>query len=285
MLKTILRKIKNRLRNLAHLPPGLVHLDTLGHHFVVRDGSLTHVPDYDDGWQLALAFHSQVVFDVGANVGQSALHLLLSPSVTQVVLVEANPDALVTAAENLIRSGMIERTRLVCSFAGETDGEEISFWTVGTGAAGSRFAAHAVTAAGAGRSFKVSTLTLDTICRRFGILPDLIKIDTEGAEHQVLLGSRECARQKRTRFMVEMHANPELTMTDNATKVLAWCQSHGYLAWYLAKEMLLETPQPIATRGRCHLLLQPADWPYPEWLRGIAQGAPQMEVWEQFAKK
>ena len=285
MLKTILMEIKNRLRNLARLPPGLVHLDTLGHHFVVRDGSLPRVADYDDGWQLALAFHSQVVLDAGANVGQSALHLLLSPSVTQVVLVEANPDALVTAAENLIRSGMIERTRLVCSFAGETDGEEISFWTVGTGTAGSRFAAHAVTAAGAGRSFKVLTLTVDTICRRFGILPDLIKIDTEGAEHQVLLGSRECARQKRTRFMVEMHANPELTMTDNANKVLEWCKAQGYVAWYLAKEMMLETPQPLATRGRCHLLLQPADWPYPDWLRGIAQGAPQKEAWERFAKK
>lgn len=273
------------MRSLAHLPPALVELDTLGHHFVVRDGTLTRVADYDDGWQLALAFHAQVVLDVGANVGQSAMHLLLSPTVTQVVLVEANPDALVTATENLIRSRMVERARFVCAFAGETDGEEISFWTVGTGAAGSRFSAHAVTAAGAGRNFKVSTLTLDTICRRFGISPDLIKIDTEGAEAQVLQGSRECARQKRTRFMVEMHANPELTMTDNATKVLAWCKAHDYAAWYLAKEMLLETPQPIATRGRCHLLLQPSDWPYPDWLRGISQSAPQREVWQRFAKK
>ncbi|MBI3414142.1 MAG: FkbM family methyltransferase [Verrucomicrobia bacterium] len=280
-----MRKAKSQFRQLAHLPPRLIQLDALGHHFVVRESSLPDIADYDDGWQLALAFHSHVALDVGANVGQSTLHLLLSPTVTQVVLVEANPDALVTAAENLIRSGMVERARFVGAFAGETDGEEISFWTVGTGAAGSRFAAHAVTAAGAGRNFKVSTLTLDTICRRFDILPDLIKIDTEGAEHQVLLGSRECARQKRTRFMVEMHANPELTMTDNATKVLAWCHSQGYVAWYLAKEMLLETPQPIAHRGRCHLLLQPADWPYPDWLRGIAQSAPPEEVWKRFAKK
>jgi hypothetical protein len=53
--------------------------------------------------------------------------------------------------------------------------------------------------------------------------------------------------------------------------VLAWCQATGYAALYLAEGAWLESPDRIAGRGRCHLLLQPAAWPYPDWLKGIKQ--------------
>lgn len=59
-------------------------------HFVVRHGSLTRVTDYDDGWQMALAFHSQAVPDVGAIVDQFTPHRLFSPTVTQVVITNSS---------------------------------------------------------------------------------------------------------------------------------------------------------------------------------------------------
>lgn len=273
MQARLVHQAAEKLRRWTGWRPALVRQQTLGRHFVVRDGSLSNRSDYDGAWLLASALHAETVFDIGANVGQSSLLVLLSQTVRQVVLVEANPEALVVAAENLIRSDLVDRARFVCSFAGETDHSEVRLWTIGTGAAGSADPGLALSAVKAASSFIVPTVTLDSLCDKYGIVPDLVKIDVEGAEHRVLRGSKLCASHLKTRFLVEMHRSPNLSMRANAAQVLAWCQDHGYAAWYLAKELLLDAPEPIQHRGRCHVLLQPAAWPYPQWLKGIRQSA------------
>jgi hypothetical protein len=111
------------------------------------------------------------------------------------------------------------------------------------------------------------------LCDYYGVIPDLVKIDVEGAEHSVLIGSTGCARQEKTRFLVEMHANPDVTMEKNTANILDWCGAVNYRAWYLAQEAPLDDPIQINHRGRCHLLLQPAKWEYPDWLVGIKQSA------------
>ena len=63
-------------------------------------------------------------------------------------------------------------------------------------------------------------------------------------------------------------------MVDNAERVLDWCRRFSYSAWYLRDHARLDQATTLADRGRCHLLLQPADWPYPDWLQGIPQSAP-----------
>ncbi len=110
------------------------------------------------------------------------------------------------------------------------------------------------------------------MCEKYHTIPDLVKLDVEGAEYQALLGSTECARQRVTRFLVEMHSNPELSMLLNAQNVLQWCQEVSYKAWYLAEGEILERPEAIQNRSRCHLLLQPTDWLCPGFLYGIREG-------------
>ncbi len=69
-----------------------------------------------------------------------------------------------------------------------------------------------------------------------------------------------------------MHSPPKLPMRDYA--VLAWCAKNQYRAWYLSEGVALQSPEQIAQRGRCHLLLQPAGWDFPVWLRGISSVRP-----------
>jgi FkbM family methyltransferase len=180
---------------------------------------------------------------------------------------------LAIAAENLIRNRLSNRARFVTAFAGDQVGTAVKFWTIGTGAAGSMYPQHAVSASRARSWQQVPTTTVDALCDTFQCVPDLVKIDVEGAEHRVLLGSTQCATHAQTRFLVEMHSNPDLIMVDNASRVLAWCQQTGYRAWYLAEATCLEDPHQIAARGRCHLLLQPSTWEYPVWLSHIKQRA------------
>jgi FkbM family methyltransferase len=251
----------------------LVRSYLLGQEFTVHIDTVPKEPDYDDAWMFACAQHAQVVFDIGANVGYSALIALLSESVKEMVLVEANPEALCIAANNLIRNRLSARCRFVPAFAGEAENLRVRFWTVGTGSAGSIHKSHAKTAAKANSFIDVPTVTLDALCENFNVTPDFIKLDVEGAEHSVLKGSKCCAAKARTRYLVEMHSNPEMTMAQNATDVLDWCQSVGYRAWYLSEATRLDSPAQIQHRGRCHLLLQPSDWPYPDWLIGIKEAA------------
>lgn len=267
------RRIETRVRYELGLPFPWVQHSFLGRDLVLRSGTLREEVDYDDAWLYACAKHAEVMFDVGANVGQSALMALHSAKLKQVVLIEANWEALSVAAENLIRNGMSAKARFVGAFAAESSDASVDFWTVGTGAAGSMFQGHAVTASRQGSVQSVPTVSLDDLCDQFAVVPDLIKIDVEGAEAKVLNGSKVLAGKRRSRFMVEMHSPPELPMETNAALVLAWAKELDYAVWYLSAGGRIDSPQPIKHRGRCHLLLQPAEWPYPDWLVGISQSA------------
>jgi FkbM family methyltransferase len=270
---SLLRRIGSRVRSELGLPLPWISHALLGRDFVVRAGTLHHKVDYDDAWLYACAKHSEVMFDVGANVGQSTLLALRSPRIKQVVMIEANWEALSVAADNLIRNNLSAKARFIGAFAAEASNASIDFWTVGTGAAGSMFQGHAVTASKAGSVTTVPTITLDDVCDGLQITPDLVKMDIEGAEAKALAGSTRLARKHAARFLVEMHSPPELPMARNAQLILDWSERVGYSAWYLSGGVLLASPDLIAHRGRCHLLLQPSDWPYPEWLVGIKQSA------------
>lgn len=270
----LIRELEARVRSRLGLPSPWTTEPLLGRDLVVRWGTIRPETDYDDAWLYACLKHSEVMFDVGANVGGSALLGLLCPNIKQVVLIEANVEALSIAAQNLIRNQLSARARFVGAFADEASDRMVDFWTVGTGAAGSMFQGAAVTAAKHGSSQRVPTTTLDELVERYAVVPDLVKIDVEGAESNVLRGARALSRKGQTRYLVEMHSPPELSMAKNAEQVLSWAAEVGYSAWYLSEGVKIESPQPIAHRGRCHLLLQPAAWPFPDWLRGIKQSTP-----------
>jgi hypothetical protein len=97
----------------------------------------------------------------------------------------------------------------------------------------------------------------------------------------VLAGAKRCAALQKTRFLVEMHSNAELSMAENANRILAWCAEQKYRGWYLSEGTPLHSSEDVKTRGRCHLLLQPAGWPYPSWLEGIPQSAGLESVWSR----
>lgn len=261
------------MRRKLGIPAPLVQVQLLDKEVVVREGTIRFPPDYDDAWMLACALYSEIMFDIGANIGYDSLLALAGGGVQKLVAVEPNPIALSTAAEILIHNGLSDRVRFVPAFASDVADSVVEFWTIGDGAAGSIYRGHARSASRTKSFITVPTTTLDTLMERYNEVPDFVKIDVEGAEHKVLQGSRRCAGLGTTRFLVEMHSPPELPMNENAACVLEWCRSVGYSAWYLKQHSLLTDPQAIAKRGRCHLLLQPAAWPYPEWLRGIEQSA------------
>lgn len=262
---------------------GLVHRkkvrkSILNKTFFLVEGTYRDIADYDDAWLLSLAHEAKNVYDIGCNIGQASLLLLWPGRVDNIVLVDPNPSALSVCAENLILNGLSYKARFVCAFASAEEGEMIDFFTVGTGAAGSMFKSHAVTAKNVGSHYQVSTTSIDSLYHQYKILPDLVKIDVEGAESLVLNGAYNIAAKHKTRFFVEMHSSPELSMEDNTIKIMKWCESTGYRPWYLKEKTILDEPRQIAKRGRCHLLLLPKGMALPIYLKSLEQSDPLKKV-------
>ena len=249
----------------------------LGKKYKVLSGSIKKRLDYDSAWLFALAHDAEIVFDIGCNIGQSALLMMHTNHIQEIVLVEPNPSALGQAANNLIFNHLSQKAHFVCAFASDEEGQEVTFYTVGAGAAGSMYSTHAQTAARMHSSISVPTITIDALVEDYQMIPDLVKIDVEGAETKVLSGSGKLAAKQKTRFFVEVHSSP-ISMSDNATKIIDWCHNNDYQAWYLKEKVLLTDPNQIAHRGRCHLLLLPKNQSFPEYLRPLKQGARLEEV-------
>ncbi len=265
--------LQKLLHRFLKTPPPYIDLNFLGHPLKVREATIKlQKPDYDDAWLYACALRAETVFDIGSNVGQAAMLISLSPSVRALYLVEPNRDALIMAADNLIQNHHSDQAHFIVAFVSDTVDKTVDFWTVGTGSAGSMYDAHAISARKQGTHFVTKTVTIDALCARYGVIPDFIKLDIEGAERLALAGARTCVASKKTRFLVEVHSNPDLPMVENAKSILDWCQKNSYSAWYLKNKTLLRDAEVVAGRGRCHVLLQPQEWLFPEWLKGIEQG-------------
>lgn len=230
--------------------------------------------DQDDAWWFYLTKHNEVIYDLGCNVGYTALLALIQDPNKQMVLVDPNPKALQKASINIINNGLGNRTQYITAFVSDKLDETIKFYTVGSGAAGSMHASHAETAASVNSFMEVKTVTLDYLYSLYGVKPDLIKIDVEGAETLVMQGAKKLANSSKCGFFIEMHNVQNLGMEAAGQMMLDWCLEMDYKAWYLKTGEELKTAETIKNRGKCHLLLLPKEKNYPEYLKGIAQNNP-----------
>jgi hypothetical protein len=216
----------------------------LGKELWLRSGTIRRPSDYDDAWGYTLISRSRIFFDVGCGMGQFSVLAALQDPTRTVVAVDAAPSALAVTADNVIRNRLGDQVRLVLAQVGDSN-------EVAPG--------------------EVRKVTVDVLVDETGITPDLVKVDVEGAELDVLSGSSTLAKDRSARFIVELHTFSR-SMTKNRDLVLEWCNAHEYDAYYLKEHRHLSESSSVAGRGRCHVLLQPQGWGYPEFLRAIPQG-------------
>lgn len=243
-----------------------------GVSILATKGAFFRKNEKDDAWLYQLSRVHENIIDVGCNIGQSSLLMLLGTR-NRMICVDPNPKALSLCAENLIYNRLSTQANFVNAFVGDVDDQEIDFYTVGSGAAGSMFSSFAKTAAQYGKSIKVRTRTLAMICKELNFQPNLIKVDVEGAEQVVLKGMGEEVLRLKPTIFVEVHSGLELSIIDNTRAILEWCDKWKYSAFYLKLHSQLTDVNIIAKRGRYHLLLLPEGRPYPEYLAAIKEGA------------
>jgi FkbM family methyltransferase len=158
------------------------------------------------------AHRPRLFFDVGANYGTHSL-LLLAHGVRAVTF-EPNPTC-APVFEELCRANGV-RGRWEAVALGAEEGEvELCFDERDTWA-GSTCGTPVASGEGARRRLRVPLTTLDAYVQRLGEAPDWVKLDVEGAEHEVLAGARRTLRSSRPRVIFESWAGPSRTLIADA---------------------------------------------------------------------
>jgi len=78
------------------------------------------------------------------------------------------------------------------------------------------------------------TVTLDSLC----LSPDAIKIDTEGAELDILMGAEETLRTYKPILVVEIHEHKIKIFNHRWTQVPAFLRNLGYTVTHLGQRNL-----------------------------------------------
>jgi len=90
-------------------------------------------------------------------------------------------------------------------------------------------------------------VTIDTLVEKFGIVPDSISMDIEGAEWPALQGAERTLREHRPRLYLSLHPEFVWRLYEvYAAEVRQWVKDLGY------RETLL------AYSHECHLFYEPA---------------------------
>ena len=94
------------------------------------------------------------------------------------------------------------------------------------------------------QEIEIRCMTLDTLLG--DLVPDLIKIDVEGAECRVLDGARRLIAKRRTRFFVEVHPWGDRSYHKRPKDVFRSFLRNGYTFRRLGRRWLFEPGQPGA---------------------------------------
>ncbi len=143
------------------------------------------------------------VFDIGANIGLMAIPVLRSCQSCRVVSFEPSPNSLSYLRHTVRESGFGERWLLKEKALGERSGD--ASFVIGR-AEDALFEGFKSAAIRDARTITVPVSTLDAEWIALGS-PDVsvVKIDVEGAEHQVLAGARAVLAARRPAIVLEWY--------------------------------------------------------------------------------
>ncbi len=148
----------------------------------------------------------QIVFDVGANIGQSALVAgELTGQSGRVISFEPNPAAF-KGLDAAVRASGYRNITLVQKALSDRAGTFDFFLDTReeyTGVASSLRQLDDLAAAGKSLKSTVECITLDYYCVTHGLTPDIIKIDVESAEPLVISGGRGTIERRRPIMLFE----------------------------------------------------------------------------------
>jgi FkbM family methyltransferase len=99
------------------------------------------------------------------------------------------------------------------------------------------------------KQFRVPAIALDTFCESAGLRPDILKMDVEGAEHDVLMGARGTINRFSPKLLIELHhfdgnlaAHPVPDLLSRWGYRIQWIERSEMTSHILATSASAESP-------------------------------------------
>lgn len=251
------RELARTLRSAAQ---PTVMIELLDGSYQVPNLMRTVKADRDYAVLRELALGKQCVFDLGANLGATAL--VMSASMDEsgtLTAFEASESACRNIQDVIRLNGLQNRVQVVNAVMAEASGLVLDFfWDHASGGASvlDGYLGHSI-------SIRKATLALDDFVGQTMQRPDLIKIDVEGAERSVLCGMTKTLADCQPIVFLELHSWDKVTLVQNAAAILDELSLVKYQMVYLKTKEVVTDARLLANRGRCHVLLVPEAW--PDW--------------------
>lgn len=213
-----------------------------------------------------MARDAEVVFDVGANIGITALLMADAMATSgRLYAFEPSADACRIIRDNAALNQFQSRIRVVDTFVSEASGQAVEFFADFASVFNSavRREVEGFTPA----PVLKTTVAVDDLIRHGVDAPQVVKIDVEGAELGVLRGMRQCLERHGPVVFLELHEIPGTPLPDHARVVHGLLTPLGYRMLWLRTQLLL-TPETLedVVGSRTHLLLLPPGREVPAWL-------------------
>ena len=177
-----------------------------------------------------------VVFDVGGNMGglTSAMSRLVGPR-GLVCTFEASPRIVGILQANVVAQG--HRNVTVYHRAVYSKSNEIVTIYDGDHLNDSIYVEQSPTGVG----HPIKTLALDDFCETSSLIPDLIKMDIEGAEYEALLGSARLIEASKPHLILEQQSND--------TRCLDFLHARGYVTIDLSTYRQIKTAEDYPAKA------------------------------------
>jgi FkbM family methyltransferase len=147
-----------------------------------------------------------VVFDIGAHIGLCSLPLSLYTSVKNIIAFEPSENNQKFLKEH-IKINNISNIELVPLLIGAKNSDHVNFYETGD-VSGIPSIVNLSSLNKSEKVFQISKkhqVCLDYFCKTNNILPDVIKIDVEGAEFDVLEGASKTIVEKNPIIIISLH--------------------------------------------------------------------------------
>jgi len=197
-------------------------------HFIFYDYSAWG-SQHNNGFAKALEMSKgkTIVFDVGAHIGLYSLPLSKGIEEKGHIFAFEASDSNVKHLNSHMRRNKITNVEVVASFVGESNDRELNFYE-SESTDGMNSAATPRKRQERYKKRVKREISLDSFSKRRNVIPEIIKIDVEGAEGMVLRGSQKILRQYRPILFLSLHPRHLELLEETADEVCSYLTDLNY---------------------------------------------------------
>ncbi len=172
---------------------------------------------------------ASVIYDIGANIG--VFSLFFGKHAKEVIAFEPFPNNCIALRENIKRNSL-DNVRICCTAVSDKNGRAQLYFPeyadndTSTTALASLGKVDTPTGV---RVTDVAVATIDKAIDEYGLpLPDVIKIDIEGAEYAALVGMQQTLKKSRASLFIEIHPSQIMALGASECELYDLLLEYGY---------------------------------------------------------